>query len=428
MGSFSELGFRVKPPKQTLLFLLGLFSTIQILQVAGFAVSTYLAVLTAGYLLLTQGFDFRRDWHLLGILFFTGVTFTVSMLSDLPAGYKTASLTATIQWGILFIICAYMRKETSDGALRAFARGFDWSCRLQLVWCILQMGAWYGLGTDLNAKVFGDWLGMQGQTSQYRQDVLACTGLHWHAANLIPVLVYTYFRYKNLFIKLLCLALTYLTKNATSLVALVSAVVLELLLFAKRTLCDRRCALSHRIAVYILLVLGGLLAVSPILLPKVAQTIEYLLLRVYQIWNPTVGNESSAVHFNYYKNLPYILQNIPLREVLFGSGIGTSGYRFSFFYQQYTNQIWSVESDFVDAVLSRGVVGMLLQYSLLLRIAWRMARRNRVWVGCVMLVLLVCGFIYDNQFPWVQLLGYLFYCSTYQKSFTKESKLWVRSK
>lgn len=414
MQKFSEIGIRVSRPKEILLFLLGLFSTLQILQLGGFALSTWLTVLTAGYLLLTQGFSFRKDWLLLTTLLCIGITFVVSMISDIPAAYKKASLMNTVQWGLIFVICAYMRREQSDASTASFFRGFDWSCKIQLIWCILQMAAYYGLGMDINAKLFGELLHMVSQTSQYRNGILACTGLHWHAANLIPVLIYVYFRYRNIFMKLLCFVIVYLTKNATAIVAIGLAVGLDALMFIKRTLVNRKCAVRHKVAAYIMLGVFGVVLISPILFPKLWEMVQYLLLRLYQIQNPTAGNESSAVHFNYYKNLPYILQNIPLREVLFGSGLNTSGYRFSFFFGQYADSIWTVESDFVNSALSRGIIGALLQYAFLFKTAWRTCRTKQSGLTAFIVVLLVSGLIYDNQFLWVQLLGFMLYCRSYQ--------------
>ena len=414
MQKFSEIGFRIRPPKEILLFLLGLFSTMQILQIGGVTLSTWLTVLTAGYLMLTQGFSFRKDWLLLILLLCTGVTFAVSMFSDIPTGYKKASLMSTVQWGLIFIICAYMRQEQSNTSTASFFRGFDWSCRIQLIWCILQMAAYYGLGMDINTKLFGDLLHTNNETSQFRNGVLACTGLHWHAANLIPVLIYVYFRYRNIFMKLLCFIIVYLMRNATAIIGIGFAVCLDVLMFIKRTLVNRDCAVYRKIAAYIMLGALGVLLVSPILFPKLWEMVQYLLLRLYQIQNPTKGNESSAVHFNYYRHLPYILQNIPRHEMLFGSGLDTSGYRFSFFSGQYVTSIWTVESDFVDAVLSRGIIGALLQYTFLIKLIFRMNRAKQSGLAAYILVLLVCGFIYDNQFLWVQLLGFMLYCRSYQ--------------
>ena len=414
MRQFADMGFRIRPPKEYLLFLLGLVSTWQILQVGGLALSTWLTVLTAGYLLLTRGFSFKRDWLLLAMLASAGATLVVSMLSGIPGGYKKAALMGVIQWGLIFVICTYVRREDTDVSASAFLRGFDWSCRIQLVWCVLQMVAYYGLNLDINTRLFGDLLHMNNETSQYRNGILACTGLHWHAANLIPILLYTYFRYRNVFVKLLCLVVVYLTKIATTLIAFVAALGLDFLSFSKRTLSDNRCAISRKITIYAVFAAFALLLVSPILLPKVWEMVEYLFLRIYQIWNPSYGNESSTVHFNYYKHLPYILKNIPIQQMLFGSGLNTSGYRFTQFFGQYAESIWTVESDFVNGILSKGLIGIILQYWFLFTLCRRLHKTGQAKLAKFVLVLIISGFIYDNQFIWVLLLEYLLYCRTYQ--------------
>ncbi len=414
MVNLSNIAFRRPRPNELLLFLLGLFSTWQIVQFKGLALSTWLTVLTVGYLILTRKPSFRKDWILFATLISTAITLAVSMVSTIPADYKKVAVTGLIQWGLAFLLCMYLRCESLDTSTSAFLQGFEWSCKVQLFWCVVQMGAYYVLGLDINTRIFGDLLHMNNETSQYRNGVLACTGLHWHAANLIPVLVYTYFRYKNLFVKLLCLVIVYLTKNATALIAIGGAVGLELLLFAKRTLCDRHCSIRRKVAVYAMLGAVGLLVTSPILLPKLWGVFEYLFLRIFQIWNPSLGNESSAVHFNYYRNLPYILRNIPFQEVLFGSGLNTSGYRYTQFFGQYAESVWTAESDFVNAFLSKGIIGGILQYTFLFTLFGRLLKTRRTNIACFVLVLMVSGFIYDNQFVWVLLLEYLLYCRTYQ--------------
>lgn len=414
MRKLSDVSFRLGSPKELLLFLLGLFSTWQILQVAGLALSTWITVITTVYLLLTQGLYFRKDWLLLSMLASALLTFAVSMISDIPSGYKKPALMGILQWALIFIACCYMRKEQTASAVNSFMKGFDWSCRIQLFWCLLQMVAYYGLKLDINNRIFGDLLHTNSETSQYRNGVLACTGLHWHAANLIPVLIYTYFRHRNVFIKALCFVIVYFTKNATSMLAIGFSLVLDLLIFAKHTLCDQHCGIPKKIAVYIMLGAGGFLCLSPILLPKLWEVISYLLLRLYEIQNPTLGHESSTVHFNYYRHLPHILQNIPFHEMLFGSGLNTSGHRFTQFFGQYADSIWTVESDFVNGILNKGVFGIILQYGFLLRLIYRLRKTGHTNLSCFIFVLIISGFIYDNQFIWVLLLEYMLYCQSYQ--------------
>lgn len=414
MVDFENMAFRRPRIDETLLFLLGLFSTMQILQFAGFPFSTWLTVLTVGYLFLTRGFSFRRDWLLLATLVSMIVTMGVSLVSDIPAAYKKVAVTGLLQWILIFLLCFFLRREETDCSVSVFLRGFDWSCRIQLVWCVLQMVAYYGLNLDINTRLFGDLLHMNNETSQYRDGVLACTGLHWHAANLIPILLYAYFRHRNVFVKLLCLVVVYLTKNATTLIAFAAALGLDFLSFSKRTLSDNRCAISRKVMIYAVFGVFGLLLVSPILLPKVWEMAEYLFLRIYQIWNPSYGNESSTVHFNYYKNLPHILRNIPIQQMLFGSGLNTSGYRFTQFFGQYAESVWTVESDFVNGILNKGLIGIILQYWFLFTLCHRLRKTGQAKLAKFVLVLIISGFIYDNQFIWVLLLEYLLYCRTYQ--------------
>ena len=154
-----------------------------------------------------------------------------------------------------------------------------------------------------------------------------------------------------------------------------------------------------------------LLVASPIILPKVRELIEYLLLRLYQARNPSVGNESSAVHLSYYLLLPRILTNIPLLEVIFGSGIGTSGYRFTQFNGQYPDMIWTVESDFTNILLSTGFVGLVLHIVFLCLLSRRLKRQGKGSWLCTIWVLFICGFVYANQFLWVFLVELMLYCT-----------------
>ncbi len=395
-----------KSVTQRLFFLLGLVSTWQIVQIAGFAASTVVTVLTAGYLLLTREFVFPKDRILLVLLLTTCLTAVVSLFSDIPIAYKKTALTGAVQWGLLFVLCAYMLQETHGHTTGWFFRGFDWSCRVQLIWCGAQMLLYYGAEIELNDLVFAKVLGFSGETGQYRGGVLACTGLHWHAANLIPVLLYTFFRHRSLLVKVLCVVIVYFTKNATAMIAVGFSAALELFLYVRAVRKHENRKLSRcDIAVIV-----ALIALSPLILSKLWEMARYLALRFWQIQNPTPGHESSAVHVNYYRNLPEILSRIPGILCLLGSGIGTSGHWYTRFYGQYPDMVWVAESDLVDGVLSKGILGAVLQYGFILHIAICAAKQKQWEIASFLAVLLVSGFAYGNQFLWVQLLELMLYC------------------
>ena len=404
-------GLRIRRGDEVLMFLLGLVSTWQILQIAGFAMSTWLTAVSLLYMILSRPAAFRKDRLAFLLLLLNITTLAVSFFTDLPSNYEITALFTFLQWFLVYALFMYCTQEASIPAVDSFLNGFDWSCRIQLVWCILQMVLYKLLEQDLNELVFGKLLSYDGATSRYRNGELTCTGLHWHGANLTPILLYLYWRHRSLITKLLCLAMVYFSHSATNMIGILLCIGLDFVLFAKRTLVDRSSSVLRKTAVYSAIALIALILISPLLIPKLWDMILYLLERFYQIWNPTKGKESSAVHFNYYKNLPTILKRLPFINVLFGSGASTSGHWFSYFYQQYTNQTWVVESDFVNLTLNYGIAGLTLIYSFVIRTIIYLKRtpgmsRIALW----MLVLIPCGIIYNNQFLWVQLVEFMMFC------------------
>lgn len=406
MRQLSPWGIRIRPPKETLLFLLGLVSTWQILEFAGFSLSTLMTFLTLGYLILTRGMDFRKDPLLLLLIPASMITTGISLFAQLPGGYVKAALSGFLQRLAVLLTCLYACRDDRKGG-DAFLEGFTLSCYVQLGWCIAQLLLFRAASIDLNRLLFSH----RELTSHYRGGTLVCTGLHWHAANLIPILVFVYFHRSSLLTKGLSILVALGSKNATGIIAVILCVGIDAVLFIWRTLTTKDCGVPKKIAAWLVTALCLLLVASPILLPKVRSVLDYLLLRLYQAKNPSLGNESSAVHLSYYTLLPLILTSIPLREVLFGSGIGSSGWRFTQFNGQYPDKIWTVESDFTNILLSLGIVGLLLHIALFVLLIRRLAKEKQTGWICTLLVLVVCGIAYSNQFLWVLLVELMLYCT-----------------
>lgn len=406
MREFSQWGRPVRPPKETLLFLLGLVSTWQILNLAGFSLSTWLTFLTLGYLVITRGMDFRKDWLLLSMLLASFATTAVSLMADLPGGYVKVAISGFAQRLAVILTCVYACRDNRKGG-DAFLKGFTISCYVQIGWCVVQLLLFRIASVDLNGLLFSH----MGQTSHYRGGTLVCTGLHWHAANLIPILVFVYFYRPNFVKKGLSIFVALSSKNATGIIAVMLCLGVDVLLFLGRTLTVQKGSLRRRTAAWIMAAACVLLLLFPVVFPKVREIVGYLLLRLYQATNPSEGNESSAVHLSYYTLLPLILTNISLPEVVFGSGVGTSGYRFTQFNGQYPDKIWTVESDFTNILLSTGFVGLALQLVFLLLLTRRLAKQGEIGWICILCVLTACGFVYANQFLWVFLVELMLYCS-----------------
>ena len=409
------LGIRAARLDESLLFLLGLFSTWQIVQFMGCAVSTWLTVAACGYFAVTRKPAFRRDYLMLCLLICYCVSVAVSVFVPIPAAYKKTSVMRFAQWLAIFVLAGYLRADEQSDAGFYFLKGLDWSCRIQLLWCFAQFFAYKLIGIDLNRRIFSELLHMAEQTSQYRDGVLASTGLHWHAANLIPVLTFLFLRHSSLAVKLACIVAVYFSKSATAMIGIGLCVVFECALLAKQIALEGRGGMPKKVASAAALLAAAGVLLIPVVLPKIMETASYLLARIDQISNPTQGNESSATHFSYYKNLPHILSNISLPEVLFGSGIDTSGYRFTQFYGQYPDLIWVVESDFVNLILSMGVLGCIVHYTFAFTaVRKRMTAESSKKYAWWILLLIPCGIVYNNQFLWVVLAELVMYTTAPQ--------------
>lgn len=412
MNGVQHLGVRTARIDEFILFVLGLFSSWQIVQVAGFALFTPLLLLVMLYFLLSRKPIFRRDRMLWILLIFYSISTILSPFQEMKSGYKSAAIMAFVQWIAAVIICQYATQSDKMDGAGAFLKGFDWSCYVQIGWCLMQLGFFKVFGIDLNQLVFGQLLGQEGTFSHYRNGSLVPSGLHWHAANMVPILVFTFFRHRNLAVKLLCVAVAYFTKQATALIALGLCVGCELLVVAKRMLFDHHGKFKRKNAIITIVLLGAAVLLGGLIWPKIESVIMYLLTRFWNALNATEDDLSSATHLSYYTMIPYLYERVPINQILFGTGMNTSGHYFSHYFHQYMDQIWVLESDFANELLSTGIFGVVAHYLFILVTVRRMHRNDREerqsWA---LLVLILCGIFYNNQFNWVLLTELMLYAN-----------------
>ena len=412
MNHTQQLGVRTARIDEGILFVLGLCSTWQIVKLGSFALFTLLLLAAMLYFLLSRKPVLRRDWMLWAMLILYTVTALLSPVRSIRSDYKSVAVMAYIQWLAALILCQYASQSKTMDGTGAFLRGFDWSCYVQIAWCIAQLLLYKLFEIDLNRLVFGQLLGSQETVSHYREGVLSPSGLHWHAANMVPILVFTFFRNKNLAVKLICIAVAYFTKQATAMIAIFLCVGCELLVVAKRMLFDHHGKLKRKNAILGLTVLGICVLLGSAILPKIESMLSYLMTRMMNAVNFNVEDLSSATHLSYYTSIPYIYARIPVSQILFGAGMNTSGYYFSQFFLQYTDQTWVLESDFANLLLSTGILGTVAHYLFIFATVRRMHKNDKEerqsWA---LLVLIVCGVFYNNQFNWVLLTELMLYAN-----------------
>ena len=391
-----------------LMYGLGLTSTMQILSLFGFSLSTWFTAAIVAYFLILAVINRKLSLHIepqwwIYVVILLLATANALLGNFLPKAYISSAMLALAQ--LLLLLAAFL---LSTGApdksqnIHWFMKGFDLSCKIQLFWCLLQLVMDTLFSIDLNQIVFNHLLKMTELTSQQRNEGLACSGLHWHAANMLPVLVYLYFVAKPKWLKLLCVYIAYETHSATILIAIILCLGIDILVYGKDYLHKIKSThLLRKKATCILLSVASI-GILCIVAPIAVKSISYLIQRIAEVNNPTVGNSSSAIHMSYLTSFGSIWSTSNITEILFGYGLNTSGAMMTHLYGMYPDIVWVVESDFANILINQGIIGFLFWYGILgytMLCAWK-SPKYRPW-ACVLAVLIMCGLTYNNQFLWV---------------------------
>ena len=113
------------------------------------------------------------------------------------------------------------------------------------------------------------------------------------------------------------------------------------------------------------------------------------------LWMRLFGNNKDAstlAHFGYYSDYFTIIKTSNIYQIVFGYGIGCSGYTITSLYGRYAGGgTWAIESDYINILLSRGIVGFINYYLFLFYILIK-GRKVDSRYGILMLVILIQGF------------------------------------
>ena len=384
-----------------LVFLLGIFSTMQILTLGGITIFNILSIIVFLYFLCI-----RRSWYskclylkVCVFLLLLGVTTMGALLGDvLSISYKSRAIISFINYVIIFAVFFFIHVDQNEFSEK-FLCGFKVSCYVQIFWCVLQLILYYTISLDINHIIFAQFFGTTSQTSRYVDGVLACTGLSWHPANLIPVLIYIFLFNKGIVLKLLCIAISVFSHSATAQIAIGLCCCYVLAKWVRKAI-GSRIPLKYwfGFSIFVIIFCAYICTKNNL----VVRTINSILERIRDIYSIEPGN-SSATHFSYYTRLFAIIRQSNVFTVLFGYGIDCSGFPFSYYYNQYSDMVWVVESDFVNIVLSQGLVGFIVFYAGFLSITVQYLKKSKS-AAVFMLVLFVCGITYNLQFNWVILV------------------------
>ena len=327
-------------------------------------------------------------------------------LSSMPENYKKTAINLAIMLIPLYFVMCCIKKLLKSGTnvIEIVVRTLKLAVIVELIWIALQLLFYRSAGIDINKMIFVDTLHLVENASFIRSWVWYPSGLSWHSAALAPLFVIGYLFFENMIIRILIVLESFFCGNSTTLLGVC---LCALLLFLRNIYFTKKIKKKKIIGIGCIIVIF----IAALCLTDIG---EKLLQIVANLWIRLFGTEkdaSTAAHFGYYSDYIKIIKNSSVLQFIFGYGYGCSGYTITSLYGRYADGgTWAIESDYVDILVSRGIVGFLGYYMFLLYILIKGGKiDSRYFI--FMLVILFQGFGYNIQFDYLFFIElFMFLC------------------
>ena len=325
------------------------------------------------------------------------VTAVSGVLTDLPWSYKGYSLIMVVILALTYFVFAYIVDDVRSGALETadIFRFIRVGFLVQILYLPVQYLLYKAAGFDMNRFLFRDLLHLMPEPTFFRQGAYYPSAFVWHSAVLAPMLVLALLMFDQIWIRAVIVIDAMLCGNNTALIGVIlAAMLLGIFWIAKRPK-----AVRERIFITVVLfaTVGAVLIIAGGLWQKIAEKASYLVYRI----SATDQDSSSVAHASYYLLYPKVLKSNSLFANLFGTGYASSGFSITALNGQYAGlRHWVVESDIMDILISRGIIGFVSYYFFLGAIAVRGFRIDRKYT-VAMVVIALQGITYNVQFEYL---------------------------
>lgn len=318
-------------------------------------------------------------------------------LSNLPDTYKSYSITMTIILLPTYFFYTYLlddlkkKKITLDKIVEALKTGF----LIQICYLPFQFFMYHIWEIDLNDVIFVKLLHLMNNASFIRQGTYYPSGFTWHSALLAPMLVLSFVLFQSSVVRGIIIMDSFICGNNTALLG----VAFIMFVLACKSIKDNKISRNRVIAISVA-VITAMLAFNQII-----KKVTYIIYRIIY----ANLDSSSRAHLSYYTLYPDIIKKSNIINVLFGTGYATSGHAITQMNGQYMSLAhWAVESDLIDILISRGMIGFLIYFGLLLYIAFKGKNINYKYF-IVILAFCIQGITYNVQFEYVFMIELVMY-------------------
>lgn len=391
-----------------LLFLMILISPMLVLQVRGKELFLWLQILfVLGMVIKYRRIRIIQSPFLIMIFVEPFIAALFAFNSTMPEIYKKAAINLSIMAIPLFFTACYINKLIKDGhrVIDIIIKAIKTAVIIELVWIFFQFSFYKFLDIDINEVIFVNILHTVENASFIRSWVWYPSGLSWHSAVLAPLFVMGILFFENTYIRLLILLEAFLCGNSTTLLG----VVLCCVLLCLRALYQCRVKILRKKTLE--LILAALLLLVVLFATDIKDKLADVIIKLWQRLFGAEKDASTAAHFGYYSDYLKIVQKSSLSQILFGYGVGCSGYTITALYGRYADGgTWAIECDYINILVSRGIIGFVSYYGFLFFIMIKGIKIDfRYFV--FIFVILFQGFGYNVQFDYLLLIEIVLYLS-----------------
>lgn len=395
---------------ENLFSLVILFSSLVVLQFHGKTMFIILQILLCGAVFLYSGkvcFFKKSIINVIYINFFFSII--SALLGNMYPSYKKAAVVMVIFLFPTYFIAAYLdqKRNLKISYVELFVKAFKLMCLIQLFWVVVQFVLYKGLRIDINKLIFVDTLHLLNKASFIRSWVYYPSGLTWHSAILAPMFVMAFVFFKNPLIRLLIIVDAIICGNSTSLIGVVLCICILVFIQLRDNRIKSLVKANSKIVAALIVVAAG-----AVVLMAATDFGEYIVSRIQYLFErfSSSDDESTAAHLSYYIECYDTMKEKligpdpgkkNILQFLFGYGYGCSGFIITDKYNRFLSfGNWSIECDFVDIMISRGIVGFITYYLFLFEIFRKGIKIDKRYAA-VIVPIVIEGLGYNVQWDYL---------------------------
>ena len=384
--------------KNLIFGIVALFSSMVVLRLGSLSLFKYLILIAIVICLLSfkkPKINNINKIYICGYIFMI-ISLINAVTSQWQDSWKSAAKYQFI-WFSIFLIFYLFATNLKEKTIKTFFKWLYIGFFIQLIWATFQFIIYYIWGTDINSLFFYNIYQKMNSSIYIKNGLFGTTGLAWHPANLIPIVIVTYFNAKNFYLKSGIVLVGIATSNSTMLIGILFCVFFDIFNAVKSKKYSK-IKTSFILSIIVVILITIIFSIQTNFISSISSRFEFLfnrvLLKLYD------GGSTNA-HMRYYTSIFDIIRSSSAFQILFGYGEGCSGYTMTKLFKQFENLgAWSVECDIINILWNRGIVGFICFYGWLIKILKNGKKINAKYVYSLLTIIL-CGIFYNIQFDWV---------------------------